>query len=343
MRAFLTILFIAFSACGLPKLTACNATIPPDYAPNYADLGYRSIEFVVKSDLGRPEVTQLGNATVLLYEGDTLNDKYIDINAPYQGVLTFYSQGCAWINYSIRYNYTTRLMLDQLMLQPTNCQIRITEVADAIDGLQHDVHEIGVIDVYVLPKGKNPFWISYQDSSQFGSQMRQYLGNAAIQRPIGQYTSSDYITLTTASEGGVMTINSSCGIPKLSVNYTGSAVTLNLRQLFAQGFKADGMDCDFYFMAVPKLEPQAYYGKVMVSTYKPTLIKLEYPPFTVKSGYLTITGASYAAINCINNICSSTNTVQVKYNPEMLYWIRSLTVNGRKSIYAIKNAKVVWW
>ncbi len=345
MKLFvLVLLFLA--GCG-------SGHVPKDINPNYADLGYRNIEFVVKASTLTPQVTSLGNATIMLKEGESIEGSYFEVNGLWQGVLTLYSQGCPWINSSVRYNGVIRFNLKDMMLIPTACQIRFTENVDAINGIEHNVHETGVVDIYILPTGKQPIEISYARSSVFGIKTQQFIGSAAIQRQAGNYTTSDIIMLTIPTAGGVLTINSSCSdIPKQRIEFKDTKIMLNLRNMYNQNFLSEGKDCDFFFMVVPMIGEIGYYGKIMVSTYKPEAVLLEYPAYSFpKNSSLKVSAADYVAINCINvNACSTfkrtkfNNEVTLKsYNTKDMFWVRSLTINGRKSVFAIQNGVVVWW
>jgi hypothetical protein len=331
-------------------LAACES-LPKDYAPNYADLGYRSIEFVVKNGEFAPLTTQLGNATFTIHEEESLEHRYFDVVGVYKGVLTFYSQGCPWINYSVRYAGKARFELKDLMAKPTSCQIRITEMVDQVDGLEHDVHEIGVVDIFVIPTDKIQPWFSLLESSQFGTRVNYFKGNAAIQRPIGKYTNTDVVTVSFNSVGGILTINSTCPeIPKQRIEYDGALVDVSLKSLYNQGEVDSSKDCTFSFVSVPMLETDSYYGQLTVNTYKPELVKLEYPTVRLWKRVNTrmeVTASSYVAINCINNLCSndadSNKVTYAKYKTDEVYWVRSITTNGRKSVFAYRNGSPIWW
>lgn len=329
-------------------LTGCSmSSLPVDYADNYAHLGYRNIEFNNNSSPLDPPTKQLGNATIMLIEQQRLEGLFFEVVGTYKGTLTLFSQGCPWLNWVVPYEGIRRFYLIDLMPEPTSCQIRITEMPDQINGMQHNVVEFGIVDIFVLPTGKKATELSYLVSNQFGIKQNKSIGNIALQHRDGPFVNSDQITMQLGSNSGLYSIRSTCYPEAIQGDYNTNSLKFSLKTLYKD---YEAKDCDFNFVFIPKDEPDSYYAKVVVNVYDKKAVMLEYPKFEVYDKHkLRVTGANYIAVTCIDDFCSyqddkGTNIVHIKhYNPTATYYIRAITTNGRKAVFGMKDGKVVWW
>ena len=83
--------------------------------------------------------------------------------------------------------------------------------------------------------------------------------------------------------------------------------------------------------------------------YGNEVVKLENLNWKIDRGSLIVTGERYVGICSINEFYSFKKSerknieCKQKYYPEKIYWIRGITANGRKSVFALKNSKLIWF
>lgn len=341
--AFTTLLFLA--GCG----SSCGKVhFPPDPRPNYANLGFYNMELdAIKP--GNPVEKSLGITSITLEEGQSLDDVYVDFYGYYTGMITLRSNSCP-VNYSTSFSGGKRFAIRDFMAVPTSCTIEMAMAIDRIEGLEHNMSEIGRMDFFMLPKNRRPVMISYYRSSSFGLQKREFVGNANYQRPEGNAPRNEIITFSTDSTRGQYAVTNTCGKPALMGAYMSNEIKLSISKLYGDAgeIKLDE-GCEFYISVVPEESGYLpYNGKLSVNIYSKDVTPLEYPFYRIDKR-ITVWGNSYVAATAINGTYSKAgkykveNKISTKNLPGVTFWVRAVTINGRKSVFAIRDNQIVWW
>lgn len=349
LKAFLVMFLCLLASCA----SSCGKVhMPTDPYPNYADLNYYDMEFDVVYP-GKEPQKQLGIATIKIDEEQPLDGIYLDFFGLYTGTIALRSQSCP-VNYSVSFNGTRRFALRDLMPIPMTCTIEMVMSIDKINGLEHKMTQLGKLDIIMIPKNKRPLGISYLKSSIFGIKSVMGAGNLGLQRMEGGTTRTENVTIYTDSEGGGQyTITNSCDKPTLNGLYKDKTINFSLKDLYGGVSELKYQQgCEFYFMLIPLVQtepPKNYLGRLLVNVYSNKVVPLEYASYKIDKKKISAWGNSYIAMTGINGAYSKVdddrinNKSSTKYYSTNKYWIRAITVNGRKSVFLIQNNQVIWW
>lgn len=327
--------------------------ITPDITDSYANKNYFNIEFDAKMDNNSDK--WMGTVPVMLYENSDISKQSISMYGVYKGTTVFKSVGCS-ADYSLTYNGQTSIPLSNFMNTPTNCIITLTNETETAKGVQTNIVENGKIDVFVVKKGLEPISFSFNKTTSFGQKTYATIGNSSMQIPEGGVTFSQTIDISSSSSSGLYAINSD-GCPKIPVVqgvYKSNKFQVSLRQMYGKGIvNYDEDSCNFNFTLTPSDRPNAIVGKMSINVYKNTVVPLEYANWRIYKwagkNYLEASGFPHIIATGINDTVSAlikknkSNASYVKYDPNTEYTIRAITINGRKSVFKIKNNKVIWW
>lgn len=295
---------------------------PKDIADNYAAKGYMNTEFRYKGQ------TYLGILPINL-TSDSLKDSinYVGIG---QGTTEISSTECA-LNYTKRFTTSTELKISDFVSEVKPCVIFLNSLTDQYKKLEHNITEIGVIYLSILPKGHKAATIGYSERGDLGVKEVVTSQSIAIQRPAN---TSETVFISTTSTSGTMVITNSCGEPTTYKEYNSQATLISFDEIY----KTKKQTCLFNFILLPNDEIKPYFATMFVNIYANDVVPLEHIPYTLSGGNIRLNPASYIWAASINDKLSKD-----KYVADKEYIIRGLTSNGRKSVYAIKNNKILWW
>ena len=325
--------------------------IPDDQAGNYAKLGFYNTEFDVK--VGDVVEKQMGVASIALKEDQALEGAYVDFIGIYRGTLRLLSEGCP-VNYSVNFNGRYRILLKDIMPTPMNCTIQLVAETEQINGLEHNIVELGKLDFFVIGSGNWAVHMSYYKSSPFGLRLMDFVGNGNIQKMEGGVSLNEKITVRSLSNTGTYVVTNSCGLNTISADYSTNTFDISFQKLYGKQLLVYQKDsCDFFIVLIPDDQPKSFTGKFSINVYNSLVVPLEfaYYSFTKMLGNwrLNAYGNDHIAATAINEKTSALkksrndNKTTVDYRSGQVYWIRAITVNGRKSVFAVQNKQVIWW
>ena len=340
---FLPILFIILLTT---VLTSCGKHLPTDEFGNPSTQGYHRMEFdVIKDGVTTKEI---GIGNIYLKENQNLENVYFKIYGLYQGTLYIKSDACG-IDISTRFSGVTTYKLSDLIANPEKCSIRITASTDKINNKEHNLVETGVIKLNVLPENTKPLSIKYTRTNSVLKSLYQtyeYTGQGSIQRQEGDLTSLESFTVSTdLTVGGYYRI-AGCGKEKTG-SFDKGSFDVGFKELYNKDYLKMGDTCDFEIIIIPNEVIETYLGRFSVNIYGKDAVKLEPLEWEIKKDFvgkkrLYVWGGEHILACSINEDVNTKNMHNVKYSPGTVYWIRSITINARKNVFAIKDGSIFW-
>lgn len=341
LKALQIILVIAL----MMMLSSCGKHLPADEFSNPSTQGYHRMEFdVIKDGVTTKEI---GIGNIYLKENQTLEGVYFKIYGLYQGTLYMKSDACG-IDISTRFNGITTYKLSDLVVNPTKCSIRITAATDKVNNKEHNIVESGILKINVIPENTEPLSIEYTRTNSVIKSLYQtysYLGQGSIQRQEGDLTSSETFTVNTdLTIGGYYRI---AGCDKVKTgSFEKSSFNISFKELYQKDYLKMEDTCDFEISIIPNEVIETYLGRFSVNIYGKDAVKLEPLEWEIQNVLgikrLHVWGGTHILACSINENVNTKNTHAVQYSPKTTYWIRSITINARKSIFAIKDGSIIW-
>lgn len=299
------------------------ANIPPDPFPNQVGLGYLGMEF------NHPSGRYVGALDINLTPSNFAKEEFEFIGL-WAGTLMIKSPGCD-IDKTIRFNQITTIKISDLIPAPMKCTLDLYAYTDQVQDREHNITEHGQVH---LNTATNPAGIIVNGVEK--------LGQASVQRMDGSLTLNSVFQIKTPSKLGYYRITG-CDYPSLEGVYDNNIFTIALKDLYRKKALTMADSCDFEINVLPSDDfPDSFIGNISVNVYSGSVIKLEQPNFSIKKSKLTITGASYVLGVSINNQYKIENKFTVPYNSGTVYWVRTVTKNGRKSLMAVQNMQIIW-
>jgi hypothetical protein len=328
-------------------LSSCGGHLVKDIHPNPAKQGYHRMEFNIKNgDLKK----EIGVGNILLKEGQELKDIYFEIVGIYKGTLHIKSSACG-IDVNTNFNGKTKFLLDDLVPNPTKCSIRLTATTEPLKKRQHNIVETGVIKINVIPSDSKPVSMSYIRTNTITKKLYTtyiYEGQGSMQRQAGDLTRNEKFTITMPSEndsGSFRIIG--CG-KELPGTYKDSKVDVSLYDLYKKNKLTEEDSCDFEITTLPDSRPFSDYGRFSINIYGEEVIKLEPLKYEIKKKFaskkkkIKAEGSNYMVICSINDSYKIKNKCSHDYEKDKVYWLRAITSNARKSVFAVKNGEIYW-
>ena len=330
-------------------VTSCGH-LPKDKFPNPATQGYHRMEF----DIGKAGVVkkEIGIGNIYLTEEQDLSKVFFKIYGLYTGTLYMKSAACG-IDFSSRFDGITTFKLSDLIPFPAKCSIKITAETDAIENREHNIVESGVIKLNVISEDSKTVSFEYtRTSSQVRSTYKTYAhtGQGSIQRQAGDLTSYEKFKVKTdLTQGGYYRV-SGCGYVT-SGKFDVGSFEVSFKELYGKTNLEREDTCDFEIIVIPNEVLESYQGRFSVNIYGKEVVKLEALERKIKKSWgrkkLYVWGGDLILACAINNKVKTKKKnfklkCDTKYESSGTYWIRSITTNARKSIYAVKNNVVIW-
>lgn len=345
MRYFAIFLKVFSLIILLSLILSCGKHLPVDEFPNPSTLGFHRMEFDVSNNGITTKEIGIGN--ISLKENQNLEGVYFKIYGLYQGTLYMKSDACS-INLSKRFNGISTYKLSDLIPNPKKCSIKITAITDPIAKKEHNLVESGIIKLNVIPENAKPITIEYTRADSFIKSLFQtynYIGQGSIQRQEGDLTSSEIFTVNTnLTIGGYFRVDG-CG-HVLTESFDKNTFDISFKELYKKDYLKMGDSCDFEISIIPNEVIETYMGRFSVNIYGKDAVKLEPLSWEVKKVMgkkrLYVWGVSHVLACSINENVNTSFKHDVEYNLDTIYWIRSITTNARKNIFAIKNGSLIW-
>ncbi|MDB4330185.1 hypothetical protein N9948_00460 [bacterium] len=339
----LILIFIAAS-CG---------SLTEDIAPNPAVNKYYRMEFDITNTNGVVR-KELGIANIFLTEEDSNYEKvFITITGIYKGTLNVFSNACG-VNFNRNFEGRTKFKLSDLVPNPTKCALKLTATTDPIKNREHNIVESGLIKINVLPKDNTPLRLEYIRTNSVIKREFQnysYLGQGSMQRSAGALTSNEEFTVRSKLEDGGIYRVTGCGFDTEGSFDTESFV-VKLKDLYKKNDLKSEDSCDFEVIVIPNSAPFSHKARFSINIYNNKILKLEPLTWEIKKTILgkrlIVEGRKYVIICGINDEYEYKKKekkeikCKEKYKSGKTYWIRAVTANGRKNIFAVRDGQVTW-
>ncbi len=341
--------------------------LPDDPHPNPAASGYHRMEFdITNGSLFKKEI---GIGNILLLENQTLDNVSFKFYGIYKGTIYLKSSACG-INFSMPFEGEVLFNLKDLIPYPIKCSIKLTAETSKIEGKEHSIVETGEIKINVIPLGHKSLSFEYTRANSRTKafyQVYSYTGQGSMQRQEGDLTYQETFTVKTGlTQGGsyrVSGCNTDVGDEKSTSDavviseegtFTQSDFVVSFKKLYKKDYLSKTDSCDLEIMVIPNEIPETLEGRFSLSIYDSNAVVLENLDFSINKHWydkkydLKVSGMYYIAacsINGVSSISTQNKTSAVcttKYDSNTTYWIRGVTSNGRKSVYALKDGNVVW-
>ena len=339
-HAFIVIMmFLVIISCG---------QLPKDNYPNPALHGYHRMEFdITKAGATRKEI---GIGNIYLKENQDLSGVSFKIYGLYKGILHMKSDACG-INISTRFEGISTFKLDDLIPNPAKCSIRISAETDKINKREHVIVESGIIKLNIIGEDTKPISFEYtRTNSSIKSKTYSYIGQGSIQRQEGDLTSFEKFEIKTdLTQGGRYRV-SGCGYV-ITDQFAKDNFEVSFKELYSKNYLNREDTCDFEVIILPNEVVESYLGRFSVNIFSREVVKLEALEWEIKKKWgkekLYARGGEHILGCMINDLVETKKGIswvkcKVKYDASITYWIRSLTTNGRKSVFALKNGTVIW-
>ena len=328
----------------LSVLFSCSH-LPPDIALNYAGLGYNRIEFDIRGIDGL-EKKELGVGNFTLYKGQSLDGLYFRFYGLYKGTLYLKSDGCG-IDVALRFDGITTFYLKDLIREPVKCRIDLVANTDKIANREHEIWEIGKIEINVIDSPKIAATLNYYRTDSIVKSYNKYsfIGQGSYQRHAGEISKNEVFEIETNSNSGLYRVEG-CEKFVLEGEYSSKIIAIKFADLYKKSIVKEEDSCEFEIEVIPYDGPNSFEAKLSVFIYNDKVVKLE-PlgyKFSKKWGhkYLDVFGPEYIVVCSINNEFQIDTKCNIKTKANEVYWVRAITRNGRKSIYALKNETLYW-
>jgi len=290
---------------------------------------------------------EIGIGNIYLKENQDLKGVSFKIYGLQKGTLHMKSDACG-INVSTRFNGISTFNLEDLIQYPTKCSIEIFAETDKIKNKEHNLVESGVIKLNVIPEKTIPLTIEYtRTNSALGSLYKtySYIGQGSIQRQEGDLTSSEKFKIKTElTQGGYYRV-AGCG-KVLTDEFKKDSFDVGFKQVYAKDYLVREDTCDLEIIIIPNEILETYIGRFSVNIYGKDVVKLETLEWKTKKRWRNIKiyawGGDHVLACGINQNIKISNKCDEKYRSNSTYWIRSITTNGRKSVFAVRNNTVIW-
>jgi hypothetical protein len=301
---------------------------------------YHRIEFDVVKNYEKEK--KVGVAFLNL---DLFSETEIHIHGIYQGNLFIKSTLCD-LNYKGRYNGLEQIKLKNLIknkkIDKKLCDLNIYLESDTVKNyLKYE--ESGIVYIFFENMIKN-FNVLFSDSEL--SKNYTFKDNSALQLRSSSDISKSFITINNNYiKDWEYTVSGCGGLIKGVAG--GSRIKIYLDQVFN---KKDIKKSDSCLMSVriknfdnSIQEIYLFFNIFDFSTKKLSKIK-----YYVENNKLYAEGNLDVKICSINDsfllyTCPGEKVIcQNEYDPNTLYWVRGLTLGGRKNVIGIKNSQIVW-
>jgi len=344
MKCFKGFFLLVMTAI-LLALSSCGSHLPKDNYPNPSLHGYHRMEFDIGKDGAVKKEIGIGN--IYLKEDQELTGLFFKIYGLYKGTLHMKSDACG-INFSTRFDGVSTFKLKDFIQYPTKCSIRITAETDKVKNREHNIVESGVIKLNVIPEKSKPVTIEY---SRTNSAIRSlyttynYKGQGSIQRQEGDLTSFEKFKVKTdLTQGGHYRI-AGCG-NVITDTFKQSSFDVSFKNLYARDYLSREDTCDFEIIIIPNEVLETYVGRFSVNIFGAEVVKLEALEWKIKKSWgrkkIYVWGGEHILACSINYKVKTRRKCSKKYKSNETYWVRAITTNARKSVYAIKDNTVIW-
>jgi len=329
---FITILIVSCS---------CGKHLPADKYPNPSVSGYHRMEFDISKDGVVKKEIGIGN--ISLKENQDLSGVFFKVYGLQKGTLYMKSDACG-INFSTRFDGISIFKLSDFIQYPIKCSIRIVAETDKIKNKEHNIVESGVIKLNVIPEKSKPVSIEYSRTNSLVNSLANdyaYTGQGSIQRQEGDLTSFEKFNIRTdLTQGGYYRI-AGCG-NSITDSFKKDSFEVVLKSLYVKDYLSKEDTCDFEIIIIPNEVLETYQGRFSISIYGKDVVKLESLEWEIKNKKLHVWGGDHILACSINEFVKINKSCTEKYAPDTTYWVRAITINARKSVFAIKNNSVIW-
>jgi hypothetical protein len=327
-------------------IISCGAHFPLDVHPNQAINGYHSIEFDVTGVNGFV-TKEMGLANIFLKKNEDYDKINIIVYGIYKGTLNLISNACS-IDLKINFEGNTKFNLKELIPEPLKCSIRVIATTDQIGRSEHLIIESGLIKINTIGEFNTPLEISYLRSDSF-SQIKKYsfFGQGSLQRIEGPLSNTEKITVSSKLKDGGLYRVVGCG-NELVGEFSKSSFDLNFKDFYKKDFLTRQDTCDLEILVIPNSEEFSHQARFSLSIYGKEVVQLENLKWDISKGNLNVEGNRYVAVCSINDsyVFKKNERRNIKcsqkYSSDKVYWVRGITTNGRKSVFAIKNNSIIW-
>ena len=334
---YLFSVFILFIGC-----SCSHNLVPQDPFPNPASLGFHRIEFdVLSKGISKKEI---GIANISLIEGKSLDGYSVIIHGIGKGTLSFKSNSCS-INFKTGYKGDTQIFLKDLIPFPKKCSIKVISETSPIENVKNNIIETGLIKINLIPRTMLPVDISYYSSNSYPIKKYVYRGQGSFQLDDG-YIPSDgknfYFSIGTLADGGIYRVVG-CG-RSLEGEFSGNTFYFSLFDIYRKHYLEREDSCDFEIQVIPNSILESYTGRLSVSVYSGTGDKMAPPSFKlVDNKIISYSNSPYTFICSINDTFKIGFSCEINLQKEnSVYWIRNISVEGRKSIIGVRGNSIFW-
>jgi len=308
-------------------LVSCK-TLKPDPYPNPAMLGYLGMEFVHDNN------RTIGTVDINL-QPDTFEAEKIQFVGIWKGSVILKSPACN-IDKTIRFNQITTIKIADLIPSPMKCTIDMFAYTDQVGKSstsgQHNITEHGQVH---LNTAEHPVVFNLRNGDS--------VGQGSFQKSEGSIA-NDVFQMTTPSKEGSFRIEG-CQYGSYEGSYSDNSIVVPLKAIYKKNTLRTSDSCDFEINILPSDDfNYSFVGNLSVNIYSGAVVKLEQPSFWVNRwGHLHVKGQSYVVGVAIDGDYGISYKHDINsYDPNRIYWIRTVTKNGRKSVMAIQHLKVIW-
>jgi len=329
------------------SILATSCSITKDMFPNPSQHNYHRMEFDIISKEGIKKEIGIGN--IFIKKGTSLSDYSFRLYGLYKGNLYMKSNACG-IDISRRFEGMTYFKLSDIIPEKARCSIKIVAETDAIKNRQHNIVESGVVKITYVEERDLPVTMEYTRTNTFFNgkfKTYSYLGQGSIQRQEGDVTNFEkFKVITSLKEGGMYRI-AGCG-HEFTDSFDMDSFEVGLKDLYNQNYLKTQDTCDYEIRIIPNEILASYSGRFSINIYGKSVVKLANPEWSIKrrarigKKRIYILGDDRIIMCNINSYFNNASKCSQRYYSNKIFWIRTITSNARKSVFAIKNNKIFW-
>lgn len=303
---------------------------------------YHRVEFdIIKNNY---KDKKIGVATLGVVDKETLDDTEIHFQGIYKGEYSIISPECN-VNHVAKYRGLEKVKLKNLINNPNSniCLLKIKFKSDFFKDYRYSYEETAEIYLTFENFYKN-FSIEYYNLEN--SKKYYFLDNSAIQLRSKINNTKNKITINNNTIKPWEYFIKGCGTHIDGVANT-SKLNVSFEKIFNK-IELDRNDSCLLSIEIKNFDNNSQKIFLFLSFFDAEVKKLSNLNYGIIEDKIVVNGLNFSNICSINDrfilftcpdgkvICSE------KYDPEKIYWLREITLKGRKNIIGIKNGQLIW-
>jgi hypothetical protein len=285
---------------------------------------------------------RIGVANILISDEENLEDRRIIFNLIHKGTISIISPTC---NVSIQEKFDSKfiLNLNEIFKEKKSCQYLIIAESKNDSLKNFSLFESGIINIIYKNKKLEDMLISYNN---FETKNYSFTNEGSIQIRSSYESTNSQVGIIAPIDAGFFEISGCSKI--LKGEFRNKKFNFSLKNFYKSKLILRSDSCLLNMRVFNSENVEVSEGFLYINIFDSKTILAKKLNFELKNNILEVKGNTFEVICSINNSfilypCTDSGvTCSAYYEEDSIYWIRGITKLGRKSIFAIKNGKIIW-